>query len=137
MKKRKQKILWIGAVVIIVIILSITILAYFLSKPKYSTSEFLEVIKKDNEVNEFFNELRGKNISEMQVTKTKLTRRDIIIEQYGPYKNEYKNLPLDREEIYKVELVTEKREMVIIVDMESKEVLSSYGILNIKMTIRE
>ena len=133
MKKRKQKILWIGAVVIIVIILSITILAYFLSRPKYSTSEFLEVIKKDKEVKEFVNELQKKDISKMQITNIKLTGRDIIIEQYGPYKNKYKNLPLDREEIYKVELVTEKREMVVIVDMESKEVLSSYGILNIRI----
>ena len=135
MKKKKQKGkkkgLWIILTISIIIILAITI--FLLSKPKYSTNKFLEVIEKDKEVNEFIDELQKRDMSEIEITKTELTRRDILIEQYGPYKNEYKELPLDREEIYKVELVTEKREMVIIVDMRSKEVLSSYGILNVRM----
>ncbi len=135
MKKKKQKGkkkgLWIILTISIIIILAITI--FLLSKPKYSTNKFLEVIEKDKEVNEFIDELQKRDMSEVEIIKTKLTGRDILIEQYGPYKNEYKELPLDREEIYKVELVTEKREMVIIVDMRSKEVLSSYGILNVRM----
>ena len=135
MKKKKQKGkkkgLWIILTISIIIILAITI--FLLSKPKYSTNKFLEVIEKDKEVNEFIDELQKRDMSEVEIIKTKLTGRDILIEQYGPYKNEYKELPLDREEIYKVELVTEKREMVIIVDMGSKEVLSSYGILNVRM----
>ena len=134
MKKKKQKgrmkYLWIA---IIIVILGLASFAYLLSKPKYSTSDFNEVIKKDEEAGEFIVSLQKKGMSEVEITKTKLTRRDILIEQYGPYKNEYKDLPLDREDIYKVELVTEKREMVVIVDMESKEVLSSYGILNIRI----
>ena len=134
MKKKKQKgkmkYLWIA---ITIVILCLAVFAYLLSKPKYSTSDFNEVIKKDEEAREFIVSLQKKGMSEVEITKTKLTRRDILIEQYGPYKNEYKDLSLDKEEIYKVELVTEKREMIFLVDMQSKEVLSSYGILNIKV----
>ena len=134
MKKEKQKgKKYYLLVVLIIVILCLAIFAYFLLKPKHSTSEFYEVIKKDEEVKEFMDSLQKKGMSEVEITKTKLARRDILIEQYGPYKNEYKDLSLDREEIYKVELVTEKREMIVIVDMQSKEVLSSYGILNIKV----
>jgi len=129
-QKGKKKYLW---AVLIIAILCLAGFTYLLSKPKYSTSKFYEVIKKDEEVREFIDSLQKKGMSEVEITKTKLTRRDILIEQYGPYKNEYKDLPLDGEEIYKVELVTEKREMVVIVDMQSKEVLSSYGILNIRI----
>ena len=129
-QKNKKNYLWVA---LIIIILCLAIFAYFLSKPKYSTSEFYEVIKKDEEVREFIDSLQKKGKSEVEITKTELTRKDILIEQYGPYKNEYKELPLDREEIYKVDLITEKREMVVIVDMQSKEVLSSYGILNIQI----
>ena len=131
-KKQKNKKNYLG-VGLIIIILCLAIFAYFLSKPKYSTNEFYEVIKKDEEVKEFIDSLQKKGKSEVEITKTELTRKDILIEQYGPYKNEYKDLPLDREEIYKVKLITEKREMVAIVDMQSKEVLSSYGILNIRI----
>ena len=135
MKKKKHKGKKKGLLVIltisIIFILVVTI--FFLSKPKYSTNKFLKVIKEDKEVKEFIDELQRSDMKEIEITKTKLARRDILIEQYGPYKNEYKDLPLDREEIYKVELVTEKREMVIIVDMENEEVLSSYGILNVRM----
>ncbi len=134
MKKKKQKgkkkYLWAVSIIVILCLASFT---YLLSKPKYSTNDFYEVIKKDEEAREFIDSLQKKGMSEVEITKTKLTRRDILIEQYGSYKNEYKELPLDREEIYKVELVTEKREMVVIADMESKEVLSSYGILNIRI----
>jgi len=135
MKKKKQKgkkkYLWIA---ITIVILCLAVFAYLLlSKPKYSTSDFNEVIKKDEEAREFIVSLQKKGISEVEITKTKLTRRDMLIEQYGPYKNEYKDLPLDREEIYKVELVTDKREIVVMVDMQSKEVLGSYGILNIRI----
>jgi len=129
-QKGKMKYLWAG---LIIVILCLASFIYLLSKPKYSTSEFHEVIIKDEEVGEFMDSLQRKGMGEVEITKTKLTRRDILIEQYSPYKNEYKDLPLDGEEIYKVELVTEKREMVVIVDMQSKEVLSSYGILNIRI----
>lgn len=129
-QKGKNKYLWI---VLVILILGLAIFIYFSSKPKHSTEEFSEVIKKDEEAREFMDFLQKKGMSEVEMTKTKLTRRDILIEQYGPYKNEYKGLPLDREEVYKIELVTEKREMVVIVDMQSKEVLSSYGILNIRI----
>ena len=134
MKKKKQKgkkkYLWAALIIVILCLASFT---YLLSKLKHSTSEFYEVIKKEEEAREFIVSLQKKGMSEVEITKTKLTRRDILIEQYGPYKNEYKGLPLDREEVYKIELVTEKREMVVIVDMQSKEVLSSYGILNIRI----
>jgi len=134
MKKKKQK----GKkkyllVALIIVLLCLAGFTYLLSKPKHSTSEFYEVIKKDEEAREFIGSLQKKGMSEVEITKTKLTERGILIAQYGPYKNEYKELPLDRGEIYKVELVTEKREMVVIVDMQSKEVLSSYGILNIRI----
>jgi len=129
-QKGKKKYLWAALIIVILCLASFT---YLLSKPKHSTSEFYEVIKKDEEAREFMDSLQKKGVSEVEITKTKLTRRDILIEQYSPYKNEYKDLPLDREEIYKVELVTEKREMVVVVDMQSKEVLSSYGILNIRI----
>ena len=129
-QKGKNKYLWI---VLVILILGLAIFIYFSSKPKHSTEEFSEVIKKDEEAREFMDFLQKKGMSEVEMTKTKLTRRDILIEQYGPYKNEYKDLSLDKEEIYKVELVTEKREMVFLVDMQSKEVLSSYGILNIRI----
>ena len=129
-QKGKNKYLW---AVLVIVILCLAIWAYVISKPKYSAEEFSEVIKKDEEAREFMDSLQKKGMSEVEMTKTKLTRRDILIERYGPYKNEYKDLSLDREEIYKVELVTEKREMIVIVDMQSKEVLSSYGILNIRV----
>ncbi len=129
-KKNKKKYL---LVVLIIVILFIVILVYPLFKSKYSTSRFLEIIKKDKEVKEFIDELQKKNISEIKLTTTELTRKQILIEQYGPYKNEYKNMPLDREEIYRVNIITDKREMNVIVDMQSKEVLSSYGILNLRI----
>ena len=127
-KGRNIKII-IGIGILITLFLIIS--SIYLTKPKYSASDFGEILKENSKVQQL---LRSIDSDKYLLDIVKLDKRTIEIEQYGPYKELYQGLP-ESDELYKVKAVdTEnKRGVLTVIDMKDKKVLKVYGLINLEL----
>jgi len=127
-KKLNIKVI-IGIALILLFLIAISI--NINKQKKYSAQDFTEILKKNSEAQ---NILKNIDSDKFNLNIEKLDKRTIEIEQLGPYKALYEDLP-ESDELYKIRaLNTEnKRGLIAVIDMNDKKVLKVYGVLNLEI----
>lgn len=117
---------------IALIVLFLIVISTNINKQKkYSAQDFAEILKKNSDAQSI---LRNIDSDKYLFNIVKLDKRTIEIEQYGPYKALYQGLP-ESNELYKIRVIdTEnKRGLIAVIDMNNKQVLKVYGLLNLEI----
>ena len=122
-------IIGIGILVALFLIIS----SINLTKPKYSAKDFAEILKKNSDAQEL---IRNIDSDKVGFNIVKLDKRTIEIEQYGPYKELYQDLP-ESDELYRVRVLDtdKKRGLLTVIDMNNKKVLKVYGLINLEIDL--